>query len=356
MLFKLNSNSEDYTIHDFLTNTPGVKLATDQEIVMPDFKIENYVPSDFKIKTSIRGSPTFYVYIKGDFVVEVEKLDLNWYENKDELEINLYYLNKTLIASETIKDDGEDDKNVDKNNDDTDHGKLSVSNLEEGVYKLELENNEDMLITNIKLNQNKIILYQTYFPTQNDAYFNNSEKTSKIYFKAEEPVILTAKTAHNSATGQTLRINKFELEIDRINKNYIIELPALEGFYELTSKKNDITITGPEFFSFSEYSWFNPFRWENTELREDVTYLEKNADYVLVEYKPVSDLGNGWKLAETSFGIEDVFIKDDKLSLLLNAPHLAENKDETNKMHISIDWIKSTVHKPISIALNGGTK
>ena len=93
----------------------------------------------------------------------------------------------------------------------------------------------------------------------------------------------------------------------------------------------------------------NPFQGKNVDFRSDVKYLKENADYVLIEYRPVQDLGNGWKLAKTSFNIEDLFIKDDKLSLMFNAPHLAENKPETNHLQIAIDWIKSTVHKPALI-------
>lgn len=350
MLFKLNEKAGNYSIHDFYTNPPSVNLATDQNIIIPDFKIPDYQPREFEIKTALRGSQIFYIYIKGNFELEVEKADLNWYEEdekgEDTLTMNLYDLNKTLIASETIKDDGEEEKNPDKDNLDTQSKKLSVSNLKEGVYKLELKNNGDMLITNIKLNQDKIILSQPYFPAQSEAYFNDFEEKSKVYFKAIEPITLTAQTDHDYAADQTLKINNFELEIKKKSKEYSINLPAYDGFYELTSKKNDVRIKGPEFFSFSQDSWFDPFKGKNIELKQDIDYLEKNADYVLTRYNPVKDLGDGWKLAETSFEISDLYIKANNLNLLFNAPHLAENKPETNKLYIAIDWINATVHKP----------
>jgi len=347
MLFKLNENIEDYTIEQFLSDkVPAVKLATDQNITIPEFKIENYNPSEFTINTALRGSLVFYVYIKDNFEVEVEKRDLNWYENEDILDIALYDLNNNLIASKTIKDDGEDGKNSDKDNTDEQRATLSAYNLNEGVYKLELKNNGDMLVTKIKLNQNKIILYKDYFPAQSQTYFNDFEKTSKIYFKISKPITLTAKTWHDYAANQTLKINDEKLKIRKRNKDYELELQASDEFYELVSEKNDIKITGPEFFAFSQDSWFNPFTSKKLDFKNNIEYLEKNADYVLVDYKPVKNIKDNWKTVTTTFNIKDVFIKDNKLSLMFNTPHLSEKKNETNQIHISIDWINITIHKP----------
>jgi len=347
VLIKINRNSPNYVTDDFIKESPPlVRLVTDQDIIIPEFKIPNYQPSDFKIDTALRGSLTFYVYIKDDFEIEVEKIDLNWYDNEDILDISLYDLDNNLIASEIIEDDGEDDKKPDKDNDDNQKETLYALNLKEGVYKLKLKNNGDMLITNIKLNQDKIILYKEFFPVQSGTYFNDFEEKSRIYFKTLNPITLTAQTWHNYATDQILKINNFELEIKKKEREYSLELPASNDFYELTSKKNDFKILGPEFFAFSEDSWFDPFKGKNMKYKNDINYLENNADFVLVKYTPTKYQGNDWRIATTSFNLEDLYIKDNKLSMIFNAPHLSQNKNKTNHMHIPIDWIDITVHKP----------
>jgi len=52
-----------------------------------------------------------------------------------------------------------------------------------------------------------------------------------------------------------------------------------------------------------------------------------------------------WIILEANFSIseDNLAVKDGKLSMYLNVPHLGAN--ETNKMHIPIDWIEATVHK-----------
>jgi hypothetical protein len=52
-----------------------------------------------------------------------------------------------------------------------------------------------------------------------------------------------------------------------------------------------------------------------------------------------------WLITSTSFNMKDLYIKDGKLSLLFNVPHLAENANKTNMEYIPLDWIKITIHK-----------
>ncbi len=345
-LFKLNKNAKDYTLNDFLTNTPSTKLATTLNMTVPEFKIEDYSPERLTIDTAIRQSPVFYVYIKGDFEVEVWKRDLNWYENEDELNISLYDLNKKLIASKIIEDDGEDEKKVDKDNEDKEKGTLKVSGLKEGVYKLELKNNKDMIITKIRLNQNKIVLSKELILAQNKDYFNNFEEKSYVYFKSSDKTTIHVKALHNYAANQTLEIDSEDFELGEANKDYTEYFPISEDFHTIKSLKNDIKITGPEFFSFTKDSWFNPFEGKNVKYKNDFKYLKKESDYVLVDYDLVKKV-SGWLITSTNFSISEnnLYVKDDKLSMLLNIPHLNENRNETNTQHISIDYIKITVHK-----------
>lgn len=113
-LFKINNYSKDYTINNFQTNPPLVKLATPLNITIPDLKIQNYQPQEFTIGTALRGTQTFYIYIQGYLDVEVWKRDLNMYNESEKgddiLNISLYDLNNKLIDYKKIKDDGETGK------------------------------------------------------------------------------------------------------------------------------------------------------------------------------------------------------------------------------------------------------
>ena len=51
-----------------------------------------------------------------------------------------------------------------------------------------------------------------------------------------------------------------------------------------------------------------------------------------------------WIITETTFNIEDLYVEDNKLSLLLNIAHL--DKEEYKDYTIPIDWIEITIYKP----------
>ncbi|MBI2629264.1 hypothetical protein HYW74_04220 [Candidatus Pacearchaeota archaeon] len=349
ILIKTNEKAKNYSIKEIFgsgENIGGIKLATDQNLTVRKFFIPDYTPEKFTIDTALRESPNFYVYVKGDFTVEVEKNDLNWYENPDILEINLYNLNNTLIAKTKIEDDGEKDKEPDKDDKTVQKGKLEVSNLDEGVYRLELKNNADMIIRKITLNQNKIVLKDKVFLASSSVYFNNIESKSKIYFKAEDSDKLKLITYHPYALNQSIELDNRNIKLKEINKEYLFDILYSDNLHTLTSKKNDVIVSAPVLFSFSEDSWFDPFNAGKLAFKDDINYLEKNADYVLVSYKPVINQDENWRIAKVRFNLSGLYIKDNKLNMVFNLPHLNENNNLTKQDYISIDWINITVYKP----------
>ena len=353
LLIQLNEDEPNYEINDFLTDTPLTKLSTNQNISIPEFSIPNYQQLDVEINTALRGTQVFYVYAKDNLAVYVEKRDLNWYPNnetgEDILEINLYDLDNKLISTSIIEDDGEKDKEVDKSSKNTQSKSFFVSDLKEGVYKLELKNNDDMLITNTKINQGKVVLVNKAFLAQSDVYFDNFEKDSILYFKTDSKknTQLSVQTYHDAAL-QTVYVDGKPLQIKEKNKLAIINLPSSNDIYEFNSPKNDIIVKGPKYFSFTRESYFDPFPSGKVPFKEDVTYLENNADFVLVKYIPSTNQDNSWKISLTNFNIKEdnLFITNNQLNMLINTPHLNEKNNKTNTKQISIDYIKVTIHKP----------
>ena len=339
ILFKLNPKAKDYSVSDFLKD-PQARTSTDQNITILDLKIQNYTPKDFTIDTALRGSQTMYVYAKDNISVTVYKRDLNWYDNEDSgndtLQINLFDLNGNLIKTSIIKDDGIDEAKINKSNTKDQSGTLTAYNLKEGVYKLELKNNADMLITKIRLNQNKIVLYKEVFLAQSSVYFNKFEKTSKIYFKAPKTAEVSAQSWHAYGLNQTIRINEYSIEMEeKTAVKYYTRVPSSENFYEVTANKNDVLISGPSFFAFSKDSWFDLSQF-------DTKFNQNNFDYALVDYNPAKELGE-WRTSLVTFNVSDLYIQDGKANILINIPHLAREDFKQNV--VPIDWINITVHK-----------
>ncbi len=355
VLIKLNDDEPNYDLNDFINpqnDVPPTKLSTNEDITIPEYKIPNYQQLDMEINTALRGTQIFYVYIKDNFALNVEKRDLNWYSKEetgdDILGINLYDFNNNLISSASIADDGEDGKNPDKDEKNKQSGNLYISELDEGIYKLELKSNDDILITKIIINQGKLVLSNKAFLAQSSVYFNNFEKPSTIYFETPTNTKLTAQTYH-SAAFQTIKIDNQSLKVKGVITPSNITLDSSDKLHVLISNKNDIIIKGPKYFSFTEDSYFDPFPSGKVPYKDDIEYLENNADFVLVKYNPTANINseNKWKTASTSFNLKDnsVYIKDNKLSMLFNTPHLKEDNIDSKTQQIPIDYIKVTVYK-----------
>ena len=70
--------------------------------------------------------------------------------------------------------------------------------------------------------------------------------------------------------------------------------------------------------------------------------MKNNTDYVLTDYQaPVED--NGWLIGTAEFDAKDLYVKDGKLSIILNAKHLSNPLYEN--FTISVDWINVSISR-----------
>ncbi|MCX7697957.1 MAG: hypothetical protein N2114_00625, partial [Candidatus Goldbacteria bacterium] len=87
----------------------------------------------------------------------------------------------------------------------------------------------------------------------------------------------------------------------------------------------------------SKDSCFEPFEYHVTSLEN-----YKDADYIDPDCKePIID--GDWMIGEVTFDIKEVYVKDGKLSIMLNARHLGDEKYKSYT--IPIDWIKVTLYR-----------
>ena len=108
--------------------------------------------------------------------------------------------------------------------------------------------------------------------------------------------------------------------------------------------RNDLTVSGPGYFAFSEENYFEPFKQTVVGLG-DFEWVRENADYVLTDYESPEAIGK-WIIARKEFNIKDehLVVKNGKLSMVLNVPHLGTEIE--NAQDIPVDWIKIKVYKP----------
>ncbi|MDO8517444.1 MAG: hypothetical protein Q7S33_04960 [Nanoarchaeota archaeon] len=322
--------NKDMPLISNISEIPKNSIVASNVEIQSSITTQKYNITPLTINTGLRGGHTFYIYLKDNLNLTVKKQDINWYNNSDDLIINLYDLNNNLIANTTILDDGI--TNVDKSTAKIQDGQLIATNLTEGIYKLQFTD-FDGVIREMSLNTNKIVTNKLFL-SDFEGYITGSQKPSSIYTKANKNSDITFRTYHSGAF-QNISINNDYFSINSLT-DLKYQTPSEE--YTIESKINDIIISSPNYLSFSKDSYFEPFDYSITSIPSDLSKV----DYVITDYYPIEKQGD-WIIGKASYNVKDLYIKDGKLSMLINTPHLG--KEETQNNTIPVDWVNITVYK-----------
>lgn len=291
-------------INDFLNNPPeSGKIAVynynlQLEYLLPDYK------SSMEDKPAIpplRGACQFYTYIKNedlDFAFDIT--DINKNKDNDPVDIDLY-CGEQKIDTRHLDDDGiADDKGRE--------GKVrqidfKIAGLPEGVYKIELRANDD-IISNITTKQNKLAFINQIRladgKTKNISLFTDSDDIS-------------AETV-NPGRLQEIKINGQTLNLNQTYKMF--SLSAGSGIKKINLEKPDLILAGNGVFSFSESALINP-----AIKKVDGNLDVKKIDYVLARYESPRE-ENGWQTAEAEFDLSKAYREGGKYSFLISIPGL----------------------------------
>ena len=146
-LILLQRENNFRSVDDFLENLPARdRFALYNTDVKDEYIISDYQADDarYVIENDLRGAHSLYTYIKDeelsfDFIFS----DLNQNRDSDEIDIYLYYENQ-IIEIWHMEDDGNSLDNgilgAERSFD------ISSVGLPEGVYKIEIKTNDDILI------------------------------------------------------------------------------------------------------------------------------------------------------------------------------------------------------------------
>jgi len=314
----------------------GAIVATDLNLQ----RVEN--GQDYTIKNStfeyyLRDSHTFYVYLDGSLDLYVEKRDINWYEGEDNLTVLLSNLEGDILGNVTILDDGSVNKS--KINNITTNGSLKIENLENGVYILDFKGNADTIITKIKINTDKIVTNKI-FSADSSNYASSEDKSVSFYTEANKNSTISFQTYHQPYVQNiSINDNKFSM----INTSQILKVNLTKGDYKIVSQKSNLIISSSNYLAFSKENYFEPFTYSIVSIPASQEDL-RNVDYLITKYNSVKKEGD-WIVTQASFDVKDLYIKDGKLSLMFNVPHLADGKNETNTQYVSVDSINITIQK-----------
>jgi hypothetical protein len=319
---------------------------TRDSLFLPTSSLNLQESDSLSINTILRGGHTFWTYISnGVLELKITKQDLNWYENPDELAIEVYSSDNELKGSSTIPDDGDEGKGKEMGT--LQSGFLRIEDLQPGTYRIELKCSGDILIRQIEINQEKLVT-NTIFPAgMNPAYFKNSLAPDplRLYGKNFSTGQITFNTSHSSGLQQIfIQGNDFDTAVDINEVKTDFSTSLKDGIYQLTAPRQDLLIKSSGYFSFTPDSFFLPRRCEVVDLKYDMSWVNEKSDYVVVDYDnyvlPVEH--DSWLIAQATWKREDLFIDNDKLGFCFNVPHLEKETDRA----IPIDWIEITLKMP----------
>lgn len=301
-VFLLQREKKYKSISDFLNNLPlRQEIAlynyplrhSDSEAseLKNKFILPDYQPKagENKIGYALRGTWQIYTYIKNeDLDFSFAFIDLNKNKDADSIDLDLYS-NNQLIDSRHFDDDGILSDNGEK----TQIGelKLKLAGLPEGVYKIELKVNDDIITKEIITRQQKLSFVNKIWLA--DAGQKNLSLLS-------DSTAIIAQTI-NPSRLQTIKVGERDLKIAETYRQF--SATTNNKINEIRLEKDDIILSGDGVFSFNRDSLINP---EFKKASGNLDVNKENINYILASYKKPADV-DGWKVASAEFDLSGAY-------------------------------------------------
>ena len=293
---------------DFYANIPArdkislYNIDLKQSLIIPEYKAQSEIN---ELDLALRGSYQFYTYITEEaldfnFIFQ----DLNQNRDQDGFDITLYQQGKVLNTWR-VDDDGVVNDNGELGAEKS-FG-IAVNGLSEGVYKIEIKANDDILTKGIKTKQTKV------------SFVNNLHlaKTGKSQLSLySDSQALSVKTI-NPDSLQTLRIGNEDLVINETYKQFSKKFNQTTPL-EIKIPLDGIILASDGVFALSPEALINPeFKKVNQNLD-----LEK-VDYVLARYQSPHNQGE-FKTATAELDLTGAYYEKGQYNLMLSLPGLGE--------------------------------
>lgn len=326
-------NKNYQTIEQFYSSLSSVNnLAVYAYNLNRRYLMSQYKPSTNRktIVRAIRGNHSFYTYIKNetlDFIFKYN--DINRMDGEDPWRIVVYddknnEVNKILIADDgkTGRFDGAS-KILTAN--------LFIKNLPEGVYRIELQAEDDIIFRSIDTAQKYITfinrLYLVDSKEYTDGLVDLKLEPTSVYSTLGRVGFYTAHPAGLQRVG--------------VGDQQIVDLNKTHTDFYITPKKlptiiyvpvNDIKIFGRGLMALSEDTYFNPEIYNLRDFAET-----PDIDYLLSSYKPPVQIGP-WLENKVVFDLANANTVNRKLRFVISVPELIDDQKRIYIESISVTF------------------
>ena len=285
---------------------------TDRNI-LPEFFIERE-EKNINHDLALRGHHSFYVYIKNDLDLKLEAKDLNINQDRSPITIDVY-TNNDLIYTESLADDRPEKEGSGEESDYFDLD-LSLASLPEGVYRVDLKANDDIVFNNLSVSSSILSWRRRlWLHESSEQNIDLVTDAKALQIKVQDPIAY-----------QSLKFSDQDLVLDELYRQYeaILGHEYNDLTYDISLKRGGLLLEGPGVFALNEDELFNP-----NYSRLDRFY-EERAKFVLTDYEKVKRLDDGYFLAKLKFNLAGVYREDNKYNFIISIPGLrAEDKKDS---------------------------
>ena len=321
-----NVNFTNINVNEFFHDPPeNSVIATEGEMginVFPDSV--NSEKDNVFVNRTLRGDHIFYTFVDGGpFKLSLKKQDLNLYNGEDELKIMLYDQNGIVIANSSIPDDGDATNSSAKGASQTIN--ISLPEIEEGTYKIVLESADDLTIRDINVTSGNLVVKDTVF----------SVSPCILYTRHLEGGYLDLITHYRSGL-QDVKIRDTTVPIKEKNIKTRVLIQPSNKTYDITCPAGNLKVFSSAFFSFTEGSYFEPIRCKVILLNNDPDQIKnEKVDYIVIKNLDNERDADGWVIANATWNLDELYLVENTLNIVLNAEHLANRKEM-----IPVDWVE----------------
>jgi hypothetical protein len=304
-----NFNSlNEFLQSDFSRNNTAVYNLNTKELNISEFNLPQEEVEDiqaYTIEQNLVGHHQFYIYHPGDDLsVNIKVQDLNENDKEDEIEMILFYQDQAIAKESLSSIVSLESKEISELEDLS----LELSDLSEGLYKVQIKVSDDIIIKQIKTSSNRLAFI-------NNIYLGTSNNNLRLYTDSTSLKATTIK----SGSLQTLGFAGARFELASTYKQHYFQsdLSAKDAWQEIDLKKGNLKLSNSAMFSFDKELAFNP-EMINLDDNSNLT----NIDYIIADYKAVKKEGE-WRVATTQVDLSRAYSEDNKYNFMFSLPNFS---------------------------------
>jgi len=313
-------------IEQFLNDlSANRRLAEQTALYNYDFKnkflLDDYEPEHKKkiLDYKFRGSFQFYTYIKNEVLnYDFDFTDLNFNQESGSVKIKVFSPNGMIYSTEVTKNQADDQAR---------RGKINLPNLSEGIYRISVTANDNIITS-------RIVAGSSRFALIDKVWLAAGNKENLVLYTSSR--LINAQTINPASLGRILVGNG---TLDLVQTYQQFSLPVTDRPARIELSKNDIIISGDGVFSFSQAEMLDP---SLKILGGNFDLNSENINYVLANYQTPRD-SQGFETASADFDLTKAQLEKGKYQFLISTPGFKAEE-------ISADQI---IIKEIKVELEG---